>query len=139
MNRSLVLDTNVLVSAALHLDHLPGLLVQAILKREVACFTCPAVVAEYWDVLTRPKFERLGFPPPWFEPFLAEAHQLETDPHPWPLAGPDPDGLVFLALAKRAGAVLVTGNLADFPEAIRRGVQVLAPKPYLDGIESNLP
>ena len=132
MNRSLVLDTNILVSAALHLDGPPGLLVQAILKRELACFTCPAIVEEYWDVLTRPKFARLGFPPAWFEPLLKEARHLDVDPPPWPLAGPDPDDLVFLALARRTGAVLVTGNLADFPEAIRKAVQVMAPRPYLE-------
>jgi predicted nucleic acid-binding protein len=51
MNLSLVLDTNILVSAALHLDGPPGLLVQAALRREVAFFTCPGILNEYWDVL----------------------------------------------------------------------------------------
>ena len=132
MNRSLVLDTNVLVSAGIHLGGPPGLLVQAVLLRELALFTCPGVVAEYWDVLARRKFARLDFPPPWFRPLLEQAHQQTTDPDPWPLAGPDPDDLVFLALAKRTGAALVTGNLADFPEAIRQGVQVLGPMEYLE-------
>lgn len=129
--RSIVLDTNVLVSAALHLEAPPGRIVQAVLAREIAMFGCPSVVAEYWDVLTRPKFARLGFPPPWFEPLLAEARHLREDPAPWPLPGPDPDDLVFLALARAAGASLVTGNLVDFPEGIRRGVKVLAPRDYL--------
>jgi len=47
------------------------------------------------------------------------------------LAGPDPDDLVFLALAKASGAALVTGNLAHFPERIREGVTVLTPAAYL--------
>ncbi|MDP1832447.1 MAG: PIN domain-containing protein [Geothrix sp.] len=132
MNHGLVLDTNVLVSAAIHLDGPPGFLVQAILRRELACFTCPGVVEEYWDVLTRPKFARLGFPPPWFEPLLDEAHHLDADPLVWPLEGPDPDDLVFLALAHHTGAVLVTGNLADYPEAIQQGVQVMSPRAYLE-------
>ena len=132
MNRSLVLDTNILVSAGIHLDRPPGLLVQAILFREVAFFTCPGVVAEYWEVLTRPKFARLDFPPAWFQPLLDEAHQQATDPDVWPLAGPDPDDLIFLALARRTGALLVTGNLADFPQDIRQGVEVLGPREYLD-------
>jgi predicted nucleic acid-binding protein len=134
VNRSLILDTNVLVSAALHLDGPPGLLVQAVLKRELACFACPAIVEEYWDVLTRPKFARLGFPPAWFQPLLKEARHLAADPPPWPLAGPDPDDLVFLAQAKQTGAVLVTGNLADFPETIRKAVHVMAPRAYLDAL-----
>jgi hypothetical protein len=53
------------------------------------------------------------------------------DPAPWPHPGPDPDDLVFLALAKATGGTLVTGNLADFPEAIRDGVPVLGPADYL--------
>ena len=132
MNHSLVLDTNILVSAGIHLDSPPGLIVQAVLAREVAFFTCPGVVEEYWDVLSRRKFARLDFPPPWFRPLLEEAHQQAADPAPWPLAGPDPDDLSYLALAGRTGAVLVTGNLADFPEAIRQGVEVLGPREYLD-------
>ncbi len=135
LGRTVVLDTNILVSGALHLDSGPGQLVRRVLLRELACFTCPGVVEEYWDVLTRPKFARLGFPPPWFEPLLEEARHLDEDPPPWPLAGPDPDDLVFLALARAVGAVLVTGNLADFPPSIRRGVKVMGPGPYLARLE----
>jgi len=134
VNRTLVVDTNILVSAAIHLDGPPGLVVQAILRRELAFFTCPSVVEEYWDVLTRPKFARLGFPPYWFEPMLGEARHLAEDPPTWILPGPDPDDLIFLALAERAGAVLVTGNLADFPAGIRRKVQVMSPRDYLTGL-----
>ena len=54
----------------------------------------------------------------------------EAEPAPWPLEGPDPDDLVFLALAKATGAVLVTGNLGHFPEAIREGVAVCTPGEY---------
>jgi len=131
---SVVLDTNVLVSGALHLEGAPGLLIQAALRRDLALFTCPSVVDEYWDVLTRPKFARLGCPPPWLAPLLEQAHQLAADPPPWPLPGPDPDDLSFLALAHRTGAALVTGNLADYPERIRQGVQVISPRACLDGL-----
>jgi len=37
---------------------------------------------------------------------------------------------VFLALAGATGAVLVTGNLADFPTEIRAGVIVMGPSEY---------
>jgi predicted nucleic acid-binding protein len=122
------------LSAALHLDGPPGILAQAVLKRELACFTCPSVVEDYWDVLTRPKFARLGFPPAWFEPLLKEARHLDSDPPPWPLPGPDPDDLVFLALAQDTGAVLVTGNLVVLPKNIRKNVQVMGPRQYLDSL-----
>ena len=41
---------------------------------------------------------------------------------------------MFLALAKAIGAVLVTGNLADFPLEIRDGVFVMSPSEYLGQI-----
>jgi hypothetical protein len=65
---------------------------------------------------------------------LSEAHQQAADPDPWPLVGPDPDDLIFPALARHTGATLVTGNPADFPEAIRQGAQVMGPREYLDGL-----
>jgi len=42
--------------------------------------------------------------------------------------------LVFLALAGATGAVLVTGNHADFPTEIRDGVIVMGPSEYLGQI-----
>ena len=38
---------------------------------------------------------------------------------------------MFLGLAKATGAVLVTGNLGHFPEAIQEGVVVYTPGEYL--------
>ena len=41
---------------------------------------------------------------------------------------------MFLALAGAIGAVLVTGNLADFPTEIHGGVIVMGPSDYLGQI-----
>lgn len=49
------------------------------------------------------------------------------------MKGPDGEDLVFLGLARATGAQLVTGNLKDFPTAIREGVQVRSPAEYLSG------
>ncbi|HNX30726.1 MAG TPA: PIN domain-containing protein, partial [Holophaga sp.] len=91
---------------------------------------CPSIVAEYREVLNRPKFRPKGLPPAWL-PRLLQVAFHEAEPAPWPLEGPDPDDLVFLALAKATGAVLVTGNLGHFPEVIREGVVVYTPWEYL--------
>lgn len=53
---------------------------------------------------------------------------------PWPLPGPDPDDLVFLALAQATGALVVTGNQAHFPLEIRDGVKVVSPAEYVGQI-----
>jgi hypothetical protein len=81
--------------------------------------------------MARPKFKRAGFPPAWL-PRLLQVAFHEPEPDPWPITGPDPHDLVFLALAKATGALLITGNTQDFPPAIRGGVIVLTPAAYLE-------
>lgn len=129
MSRALVLDTNVLVSAALKPESDLARIVEKVLLRQAPLYVCPSIVAEYREVLNRPKFRPKGLPPAWL-PRLLQVAFHEPEPAPWPLEGPDPDDLVFLALAKATGAVLVTGNLGHFPEAIREGVAVYTPGEY---------
>jgi len=131
MSRALVLDTNVLVSAALKPESDLARIVEKLLLRQAPLYVCPSIVAEYREVLNRPKFRPKGLPPAWL-PRLLQVAFHEAEPAPWPLEGPDPDDLVFLALAKATGAVLVTGNLAHFPEAVREGVDVFSPVGYLN-------
>ena len=130
MSRAVVMDTNVLVSAALKPDSDLARIVERVLLRQAPIHLCPSIVAEYHEVLNRPKFRPKGLPPAWL-PLLLQVAFHEPEPAPWPIKGPDPDDLVFLALAKANGAALVTGNLAHFPKAGRDGVVVLTPADYL--------
>lgn len=131
MSHGAVLDTNILVSAGLKPGSAVASLVERALLRGMPVHLCPSLVMEYQAVMARPKFRRAGFPPLWL-PRLMQVAFHEPEPAPWPLAGPDPDDLVFLTLAKATGAVLVTGNTADFPPAIRAGVIVMTPAAYLE-------
>lgn len=129
--RLVVLDTNVIVSAGITPEGAPAkLLFEWVLKREVRLVTSPLIVAEYREVVERPKFRRYGFPPLWLEWLIDESLRLQ-DPEPWPQTMPDPTDLPFLALAHASGAWLVTGNLKHFPENERHGVRVLSPADYL--------
>jgi putative PIN family toxin of toxin-antitoxin system len=133
--RRAVLDTSVIVSAGLKLGSVPYRVVMDwVIAGQVQAVTCPAVIREYREVLWRPKFTRHGFPPEWIENLLALSLHL-PDPAPWPHALPDAKDAVFLALARASGAWLVTGNLKHFPKAARRGVAVVAPGEYLEGLE----
>jgi predicted nucleic acid-binding protein len=132
MSPSLVLGTHIPVSAALKPGSDLARIVERVLLRQVPPHVCPAVVAEYREVLNRPKFRSKGLPPRWL-PRLLQVAFHELAPAPRPLAGPDPDDLVFLALAKVSGSVQVTGNLTHLPEGIRAGVSVLSPAAYLAG------
>jgi predicted nucleic acid-binding protein len=134
MSRALVLDTNILVPAALKPESDLARIVERVLLRQVPIYVCPSIVLEYREVLNRSKFRPKGFPPTWF-PRLLQVAFHEPEPAAWPLDGPDRDDLVFLSLAKASGAVLVSGNLTHFPEAIRDRVLVMSPAAYLAGME----
>lgn len=132
MNRVVILDTNIIVSAGIHLGGASGKIVELVLDGELILFTCPAILEEHVEVLARERFAKHLFPPTWLGTLLRLSTFRHEEPPPWPLTGPDGDDLVFLALAKQVGAVLVTGNLKDYPEAIREGVSVVSPRAFMD-------
>lgn len=130
MSRLIVLDTNVLVSAAISPQGAPAKIVKLALEKKIILLTCPHIVEEYYEVFRREKFKKFKFPPPWLTVLLKQTlHNLENST-PWSLSGPDEDDLIFLALAK--GHLLVTGNIQDFPIEIRQGVPVVTPADYLN-------
>ena len=129
--RLAVFDTNGLVSAAIKAEGAPAKLVMDwLLEGQAQLVTCPWIVGEYREVMRRPKFFRYGFPPLWLE-FLIEESLRLPDPETWPHPVPDPKDAPFLALARAAGAWLVTGNSRHFPETGRGGVTVISPAGYL--------
>jgi uncharacterized protein len=134
--RLIVLDTNVIVSARLSPAGAPAsIVIDHVLPGRVQTITCPSIIAEYFEVLRRPKFARFRFPPPWLDRLIEGSVQL-PDPPPWPHHLPDPADEPFLGLAKASGAWLVTGNLKHFPERARNGVTVVSPAVYLKDLES---
>jgi putative PIN family toxin of toxin-antitoxin system len=137
--RLVVLDTNVLVSAAMNSAGDPHRLVMDwVLGNRVHAVTCPEIVAEYRDVFARPKFARYGFPPQWMEYLIDRSLQL-PDPPPWPHSLPDPGDAPFLALGQTSGAWLVTGNLKHFPARARHRATVLSPVDYLARLSETKP
>jgi putative PIN family toxin of toxin-antitoxin system len=130
-----VLDTNVLVSGVLSPVGPPGLLLDLVLARDLTLIVEPRVVAEYRDVLARPRF-RLD--PRRVELLIdtLEAIGIPVVGRPWPASLPDPDDEVFLGAAAAGEAVLVTGNLVDYPEALRLGIAVWSPRECLDRLRA---
>ena len=129
--RLAVLDTNVLVSAAISTEGAPARIVMDwVLDKQVQMVLSPEVEREYLAVIAREKFSRFGFPPFWLGRLMGLSLRL-PDPAPWPLALPDPKDTPFVALAHAAGAWLVTGNLKHFPRSARKSVTVLSPADYL--------
>lgn len=128
-----VVDTNVLVSAALNPDGTPARVVIAAGRGAFAPVVSPAILAEYADVLSRPQF---GFSTALISevlsPFCEKA--VTVDP-PYADASelPDPDDWPFIAAARLAGCPIVTGNARHFPA--ETGVQVVTPAELIATIE----
>ena len=137
--RLIVLDTNVIVSAAIGSVGPPAkIFANLVLGGTVHAVTSPSIAAEYREVSRRAKFHRYGFPPLWLEYLIEESMRL-PDIGLWPYVCPDPKDTPFIALAHAAGAWLVTGNLEHFPEAMRNGARVVSPADYLAHLRSHSP
>ena len=135
--RLVVLDTNVIVSAAINPSGPPEKIVADLaLSGAIHLVTSPEIAAECREVVRCAKFHRYGFPPLWLEWLIEESMRL-PDPGSWPYACPDPKDTPFIALAHAAGAWLVTGNLMHFPVPIRTGVIVVSPVNYLEHLAGN--
>jgi len=132
----IVLDTNVLVSALLSPFGTPARVLDQVLSNVVQLAFDDRILAEYSEVLKRPRF---GFPASGTQALLnhiqLNGSQIAAAP-----AGfrkfPDPGDLPFAEVALSAPAeVLVTGNVSHFRALEGRGIPVLTPSEFMDGLE----
>lgn len=132
-----VLDTNVVVSAALneragqlHLST-PSLCLQLALTGRVGLLVSEDLLTEYGEVLLRPKF---GFAPRLVHALLTDFRRtadLVTPAKIPPRTVKDPDDAHVLGCAVAGGAdFLITGNTRHFPERYK-GVTVLTPSTFV--------
>jgi len=129
----LVLDTNVVVSGVLTPMGPPGHLLDLALAGEVTLVMEPRVAGECREVLLRPRF---GLDPAHVHALIDALEEIgvQVTALPWPFALQDRSDEIFLATASVGQAVLVTGNVADFPVSKRRGVIVRTPRQCLDDL-----
>ena len=131
-----VLDTNVVVSSQINPFGAPGRIWDLVTSRQLRLAYDDRVLAEYNEVLARPKFnfqaDRIDA---LFAIFLFQ-ESVTTSPWPHPSL-PDPDDVMFLEVAKAAGCSLVTGNLKDFPKKLCDGVEVFSPDAWFKAYIGN--
>lgn len=104
-----------------------------VLSGVVQLYTDERILAEYKDVLFRPRFK---FDPAKVGEILAK---LKTDgisvnaSEVRDLKLPDPDDEPFLAVALAASTdFLVTGNLSDYPPEKRKGCAIVSPTVFME-------
>ena len=121
-----VIDTNVVVSGLLSANGPCAQVLEAVMDGRVKFVYDARILAEYRDVLCRP---RLKLKPAQVMHFLgALSGQMSVVPERLAAIGPDPDDLVFVEVALAVpDRTIVTGNIADFPSEILNGARLLTP------------
>ncbi|MHB8764502.1 MAG: putative toxin-antitoxin system toxin component, PIN family [Deferrisomatales bacterium] len=129
----LVLDTNVLVSALIRPAGPPGRILDSLVARAIELAFDDRILAEYRNVLRRPRFGFLARDVEVLLDHLERCGRL-TFAAPLPLQLPDADDLPFMEVAVAAQAdALVTGNLKHFPASALCGLhlRILSPAAWL--------
>lgn len=124
-----VLDTNVVVSAAIKPSGRQAQILQMALSGVFRFFVSEALLQEYEGVLRRPRF---GLTPGKVSGLLREIRSVAvlTRPQEELRVARDPADDKVLACAVAAHAdYLVTGNLRDFPDHFR-GTTVVSPQQF---------
>ncbi len=134
----IVLDTNVLVSGLLKPYSPAGEIVRMVASGIVLLCHDSRILAEYREVLSRPKF---SFNQARVAILLSHVELAGQSVGAFPLKTPlpDPDDEMFLSVALAGGAdCLVTGNLRHYPRPRRENMRVLSPVEFIDFYRTGL-
>lgn len=134
---SVVLDTNVVVSAHLKQDGLERFVLDLALSGAIAVYLSEEIVEEYVEVLSRARFD---IAPQLAKSSLSLIKQMGTFVQPKKVANLrlDPDDNKFLDCAAEGGATyIVTGNKRHFPR-IWGKTRVVSARELLEELIPNL-
>lgn len=126
-----MLDTNVLVSAALTADGACARVVGMLGAGAFEVCADDRILGEYEDVLHRPELKIDAGGAAVLIEFIRGA-ALPVVAIPLDAALPDADDLPFLEVAASAQAILVTGNERHYPKSSCHGVTVVRPREFLE-------
>ena len=110
-----VLDTNIIVSAAISPNGNPAKIVNLVLDKIIQVYYSSAIISEYKEVLSRTEF---GFGIEKQNAFILGIMEngIMIKPTVSNIAMPDEDDRIFYDSAKESGSILITGNMKHYPE-----------------------
>jgi uncharacterized protein len=126
----LVLDTNVLISAALQPAGLPRTVFLLAITKPARWYVSNPIPEEYGEVLARPELQiRKGLRQQFLQ--LIKNHSYTVTPTKHLEVTPDPDDNIFLECADAARAdYLVTGNQKHFP-SFWKTTKIITPREFI--------
>jgi putative PIN family toxin of toxin-antitoxin system len=133
----LVLDTNVVVSAALKPEGLQRTVLLLALTKPARLYVSAPILAEYRTVLARPELQiRKGLRHRFLQLIVSSAHLVS--PARRIAVAADPDDNIFLECADSARAdYLVTGNQRHFPRFWKQ-TKVITSREFIDLIAPHM-
>ena len=133
----LVVDTNIVVSAALKPDGLQRTVVLLAITKPARWYVSPAILTEYRDVLSRPELQiRKGLRHQLLQIIKRRAHTVT--PARRLQVTSDPGDNIFLECADAARAdYLVTGNTRHFPRFWKK-TKVITSREFLSLVTPHL-
>ena len=133
----LVIDTNIVISAALKPDGLQRTVILLAIAKPARWYVSDSILAEYREVLSRPEFRiRKGLRQQLIQ--LIRSHSHPVHPSRRLDVAKDPDDNRFLECADAARAdYLVTGNLRHFPR-FWKTTKVITSREFIDIIAPHL-
>jgi putative PIN family toxin of toxin-antitoxin system len=129
-----VVDPNVIVSAAISPDGVTGRLIRLGLGAEFRIVVCPGLIEEARDALTRPKLRRYVTVDAAIE-LLADIEgvaETRDDPPVIEATSRDPKDDYLIALTTEAGADRLVSGDADLLALVRSDPRILSPRMLLD-------
>lgn len=112
--RSVVLDTNIIVSAILSPKGVCSKIMGLVFDGEMQAYYCVDILTEYKDVLFRSSLALNVEKRKLFFEIIREAGTL-IEPTVSDIKLPDESDRIFYDTAKGSGAILVTGNIKHYP------------------------
>jgi putative PIN family toxin of toxin-antitoxin system len=133
----LVIDTNIIVSAALKPDGLQRTVVLLAITKPARLYVSEVILAEYRGVLARPELEiRKGLRQQFLQ--LIRSHSSTVKPSRSLQIARDRDDNIFLECADAARAdYLVTGNPRHFPKFWKK-TKVITSREFLSIVAPHL-
>jgi putative PIN family toxin of toxin-antitoxin system len=114
MNKKVVIDTNVIVSALMTPNRKPAMILEKISNKELQPFYYGDILAEYRDVLSRPELKISSEKVLVFLTSVLNAWNMAM-PSTSSISMPDESDRMFYDVAMEVDAILITGNLKHYP------------------------
>lgn len=133
----LVVDTNIVVSAALKPDGLQRTVLLLAITKPARLYVTKAILIEYGDVLSRPEFQiRKGLRQQLLD--LIRKHAYLVAPARTVQVTSDPEDNIFLECADAAHAdYLLTGNVRHFPKFWKK-TKIITSREFLSLVAPHL-